>query len=131
VAEPGHEFATKLLQDFPATCAPDFVAVETANVLWKKVRRSEMTGYQAEEALAALPKFFDRFYPTNQFVRRALQISLALDHPIYDCLYLACAEELGAKLATANARLLNKCAKSDFAQTLVLVDHFIDPATLT
>lgn len=36
----------------------------------------------------------------------ALKLSLALDHPIYDCLYLALAEKLDAPLISADQRLL-------------------------
>jgi len=130
VAEPGHDFASALLRSFPVTCAPDFVAIEVANVLWKKVRRGEMTASQAESALDSLPKFFDFLPPARQFVNRALQISIALDHPIYDCLYLACAERESTKLATADARLVNKCVGSPFAPRIVFVDRAIDPASL-
>jgi predicted nucleic acid-binding protein len=131
VAEPGHELAAALLLNFPATSAPDFVLVEVGNVLWKKVRRAEMSIDQAEQALPSLPRFFDVLFPARRFVGRALQISLELDHPIYDCLYLACAEENSAKLATVDARLMNKCANTPFAERILFVDHAIDPASLS
>lgn len=130
VAEPGDKLAGALLLNFPATRAPDFVAVEVGNVLWKKVRRAELSVHQAEQALASLPQFFDELFPARRLVGRALQISLEIDHPIYDCLYLACAEENSAKLATVDTRLMNKCANTPFAHYVVFVDRAIDPASL-
>jgi predicted nucleic acid-binding protein len=126
VAEPGHESAAALLLNFPTLVAPDFVAIEVANVLWKKVGRSEIRADQAEKALASLPQFFENLFPTNQFVNRALQISLELNHPIYDCLYLACAEKESARLITADARLVNKSANNSFAQRVVLMESLVN-----
>jgi predicted nucleic acid-binding protein len=130
VSESGHEFAAALLSNFPDRYAPDFVAVETANVLWKKVRRGETSLLQAEQALAELPRFFRLLVPTRHLVARALQISLELDHTIYDCIYLACAEKESAKLVTADARLANKCTNNSFAGGVVFMDRVLDPATL-
>jgi predicted nucleic acid-binding protein len=121
----GHEFAAALLEDFPERRAPEFIAIELANVLWKKVRRAEMGRTQAEEALRELPRFFQFLVPTQNLIGRALQISLELDHPIYDCLYLACAEKESAERVTADARLVKKCANSSFAERIVFMDRVI------
>jgi predicted nucleic acid-binding protein len=39
------------------------------------------------------------------YARRALEVAGRLDHPVYDCLYLALAEAHGAGLATADRAL--------------------------
>nr|WP_294519284.1 type II toxin-antitoxin system VapC family toxin [uncultured Rhodopila sp.] len=39
---------------------------------------------------------------------RAVTISRELDHPVYDCFYLALAEAREATLVTADARLLRR-----------------------
>jgi len=130
IAEPGHEFAAALLEAFPERIASGFVVVELANVLWKKLGRAEICAFQAEEALRELPRFFQSFLPARDLVSRAPQLSLDLNHPVYDCLYLACAEQESAKLATADARLAKKCANTSFAARFVFLDGFIDPATL-
>jgi predicted nucleic acid-binding protein len=130
VAEPGHEVAAALLLDFPETSAPDFGLVDVGNALWKKVRRAEMRAGRVEQALASLPQFFDVLLPARRFVGRVLQISLELDHPIYDCLYLACAEENAAKLTTVDARLMRRYANTPFAERVLFVDRAIDPASL-
>ncbi len=63
VAEAGHEHAANLLLKFPSLRAPDLVAIEVANVLWKKVRKCEITAKQADTALASLPRFFEAIRP--------------------------------------------------------------------
>ena len=88
---------------------PDLVFAETANVVWKKLRRGELTLQQANQTCEALPEFFTRVAPTASLIQDALRLAWRLDHPVYDCLCLACAEREGAKLVTADqqfARLL-------------------------
>ena len=43
--------------------------------------------------------------PSSDLVARASAIALEIAHPVYDCLYLACAEVEGAPLVTADGRL--------------------------
>lgn len=95
--------------------APDLLKAELANALWKKVRRGQISVVQAaaafEEVLAILP-----FAPSADLATRALAIGLEAEHPIYDCHFLALAEMIGAKLITADVRLVAKCAGTQFAE---------------
>ena len=45
----------------------------------------------------------------RELLEPAIRISLALDHPAYDCMYLATAEMLSYRLITADERLFRKC----------------------
>ena len=90
--------------------APEFLLAEFTNTVWKKVRRKEVPDpgpYLAE--LATLPNIID-FRPMRDLVERAVQIAFAIDHPVYDCLYLACAEITDSVLITADGRFVRKCA---------------------
>ena len=85
--------------------APDLILAETTNVLWTKARRGEIEaphGYFREAA--NLPDVLVLHRCQELFVR-AGTIALELDHPVYDCIYLACAEVEGAPLVTADGRL--------------------------
>ncbi len=85
--------------------APDLILAETTNVLWKKARRGEIEashGYFREAA--NLPDVLVLHRSQGLFVR-ASAIALDLDHPVYDCIYLACAEVEGVPLVTADRRL--------------------------
>lgn len=94
--------------------APDLLTAEFANVMWKKVRAQEIDAAQAREAVAILPDLVD-LIPTGQLADRAMAISLALDHPAYDCFFLATAEMLETVVVTANRRLVRRCADTPFA----------------
>ncbi len=85
--------------------APDLVVPEVTNALWK-MRRSGLIGEeQANRALAEIPQAYTMLVPTSGLIRRAFSIAATLDHPAYDCFYLALSEELGAPLVTLDKRL--------------------------
>jgi len=51
-------------------------------------------------------------------------IAGALDHPVYDCLYLALSEEQQTRLVTADTRLLEKLRNTPWeANALYLPDY--------
>lgn len=101
-----------------ALLAPDLMLAEFANAMWKKVRRAEIPARQAREALDILPTLVT-FYPTRTYARRALDIGFSLDHPVYDCIFLALAEHLALPLVTSDRRLLERCAGTSFASLVV------------
>lgn len=83
--------------------APDVLLVEAANVLAKKVRAGQIPVIQATESIEFLTANVRRLVPVPALITRALEISIAISHPVYDCMYLACAERLGARVATRDA----------------------------
>ncbi len=46
--------------------------------------------------------------PTHSLLEMVTSIAIELDHPAYDCLYLALASERGCRLVTADEHLLRK-----------------------
>ncbi len=108
VDEPERLAARSLLDRSEQLQAPDFVFVETANVLWKKVLRGELTAQQAVEGVNSLPRLFETIIPSTLLVARALRMAIEMAHPVYDCLYLACCEHVDADLVTADARFAAK-----------------------
>lgn len=87
--------------------APDLVLPETANIAWKKLRRGEVTYPHAQDIVARLPAYFVRILPSGPFLKLAFEISFDLDHPFYDCLYLACAFGTESVLVTADKELVD------------------------
>jgi predicted nucleic acid-binding protein len=90
--------------------APDLLFAEVANILWKTVRRGDISTEEYESALAALRFFKPQTVTSSDLFEEASRLAILLDHPAYDCFYLVCAARLGTVMVTADARLLNKLA---------------------
>ncbi len=88
--------------------APDLLVAECANILWKKVRRGELSPEEASLAARLLQRIDIDLRPMRPFLDAATRIAVMLDHPAYDCLYLAMAETDGTRFVTADDRLLRK-----------------------
>ncbi|MCY4480407.1 MAG: type II toxin-antitoxin system VapC family toxin, partial [Rhodospirillales bacterium] len=103
--EDGTVEARQLLAHRIMLHAPDFILTEAANVIWKKARRREVA--DAQPYLRELARLGDlvSLVPAAELVIHAAAIALRIDHPVYDCLYLACAEVEGAPLVTTDRRL--------------------------
>ncbi len=114
VLEDMHDTAHRLVAGAGALFAPDFLLVEVCNIAWKKVRRQEIGAVQAREILALLRRRLN-FIATPELVEPALEIALTLGHPVYDCLYIACAEMTDSVVVTADERLVRVSAGTEFA----------------
>jgi predicted nucleic acid-binding protein len=112
VAEPGSEAALALRRRHgPAgLLAPELLAVECANILWRKARLGELSAREARVAGAVLARAGVALLPVR--LPAALDLALRLGHPAYDCAYLALALERGLPFATADARLLRRLAEA-------------------
>jgi predicted nucleic acid-binding protein len=84
--------------------APDLLAVEAGNALWLRVRRRELTAIEARTALVDLLGVPMDYVPDRPLARAALSLAADLEHPAYDCLYLALALNRAAAVVTADRR---------------------------
>ena len=112
--EPGSDEARALLLAEPLI-APELIVAEVLNAAWKSVRAGHMTGRQADLVAAELPLCFVRLEPLAPLAAAAASAARSLDHPVYDCLYLALAEREGVQLVTADTRLLAKVRQTPWA----------------
>jgi predicted nucleic acid-binding protein len=88
--------------------APDLIRAELGNALWKRVvLRKELIPLQAQRGLARASAALS-LVPSAQFADRALALAIGLAHPVYDCFFLALAEELDVRLVTADERFLQR-----------------------
>ena len=105
IDEPDSDRAVILLQH--PIAAPDLLAPECANVLWKKVARGELRTDEAEAIALALEGADITLHSTRPHLASATSIACALGRAAYDCFYLALAEKLQQSLVTADMRLVN------------------------
>jgi predicted nucleic acid-binding protein len=106
VDEPGTEQALLLRRH--RLVAPDLLVPECANILWKKVRRGELSEAEAILAARLLQRAEIELEPMRGLLEPATKLAIALDHPAYDCIYLALAEALSCAMVTADEQLYRK-----------------------
>ena len=110
VEEDGTTEALALL-DGGSLSAPDLLIPECANILWKKVRRSELQTDEAIMAARLLQRSDVEIVPTRGLMEEALKLSIDLDHAAYDCIYLSLALEKDWRFVTADERLERKLSQ--------------------
>lgn len=104
IAEPDSAEAAKLIEGEDHHVAPDLLFVEFANVLWLKRRRGALSVSQTEQAVDSLLQLFSVFdiVWSVELMTDAIDLALELDHPVYDCFYLALAQRLDVPCVTAD-----------------------------
>ena len=106
IDEPGSAEAVLLLDR--RLLAPDLLCAECANILWKMTVRREITSDEADIAALALAEADIELVAMRPYLAATAALAIALDHPAYDCVYLAVADDLGVPLVTADERLVRK-----------------------
>tara|TARA_B100000315_G_C14513623_1_gene558168 strand:- start:139 stop:945 length:807 start_codon:yes stop_codon:yes gene_type:complete len=102
--------------------APDFIVTEVANIVWKKHTRKEIDPSQEHTIVAAVPQYIPNLTPILDLNERAFELALELDHPVYDCLYLACAEMHNGTVVTADKRFFNKLQSTPYKEQIRFLD---------
>ena len=109
--EPDRSGATRLLETQSVLMAPDLMAVEVANAWWKKLRRHQMEMADVEQAVTNLLALGIDWTVSGELILPAARLAVELEHPVYDCLYLALAVSHAASLATVDERLRRGAAR--------------------
>lgn len=88
--------------------APDLLVAECANILWKKVQKGELLKAEAIVAARLLQGAELELLPMRSLFEAATRMSIEIDHPAYDCVYLVLALQRKCQFVTADERLLHK-----------------------
>lgn len=101
--EPDSAAASALIEAESAYLVPDLMFAEFCNALWVRQRAGDLSGEEAQEAIEQLSLFsvFDIVWSAI-LIADALKLAIEVDHPVYDCFYLALAEGAGLPLVTAD-----------------------------
>lgn len=105
VAEAFSDHAARLLDDRLTLIAPELLFVEATNALWAMCRRGDITKADFAEAVGVL-KTAPVAVPVSmrQLAASAARLATDLDHPAYDCFYLALAVHEQYPVVTADRR---------------------------
>lgn len=92
--------------------APELWVSEVANALWKRRARGDFGDEVFDVFLTSLASSPIKATPAAPEIGEALALASRLNHPIYDCLYLACALRHGVQVVTADRRFFFTVGKA-------------------
>ncbi|MDO8964335.1 MAG: type II toxin-antitoxin system VapC family toxin, partial [Coriobacteriia bacterium] len=129
VPHPTSAAARRILADAgTALHIPDLCVLEVANALWKYVRVGTLSPEAAAERLKDMRRAPVIVHATPRLADESLRLAVVLGHPVYDCIHLALAADLGARVVTADARLVQAATAAGMGE---LVVWFEDAAALS
>jgi predicted nucleic acid-binding protein len=112
--EAGAQAAEELLQGPHQLIAPSLLRIEVAAAITRKVRQALLTAPEAkrycETWLSRLDHDVVVLVPYERLLPLAIDLSLQIQHPVQDCLYLAVARQHGIPLITADRPLHERAA---------------------
>ena len=100
---------------------PAFFDVEVANVVWKKLRRGELTRAEGDAILAQLVQLPLTRHADTSLLAGAFDLADKTLRTVYDCMYLTLALSIGGKMVTADERLLASLAGTPWVTSIQLV----------
>lgn len=121
VDAPGAAVAGAVLEGEDPLLAPDLVVAEVANAAWKLVRGGQITEEHGSRIAGAVASTFSALTSCAKLSSQAFALARQLDHPVYDCLYLALAESEKASLVTADRRLARKLRGTAWSERVQLL----------
>ncbi len=123
VREPGTDEANALVSSSHVLIAPDWMLVEVIEALRKKVKANELIEADAKAGINVLKQLFERFDPAIELMSEMQSLAFQLQHPAYDCLYLALALREGAQMITADRKFWNAAKRADLGQHIQLLER--------
>ncbi|MBI5725296.1 MAG: type II toxin-antitoxin system VapC family toxin [Planctomycetes bacterium] len=102
--------------------APEFMYVEAANVIWKRVRCGELSSVHAAEMLDDVLNLSIQTVASEELIESALQLAMGIGRSVYDCLYIALAVRMKTVMITCDQRLANAMAKSNLKNHIALLE---------
>jgi predicted nucleic acid-binding protein len=108
--------AENIIRPDESLIAPDLVLAEVTSAAWKLVTFENLPLESVAAVLRGAPTVFDEIVPGTLLFDRALAIAVELRHPVYDCFYLALAEQRDCQVATFDDRLVSRCSGTVFAR---------------
>jgi predicted nucleic acid-binding protein len=98
--------------------APELLQIEVGNALRRKVFVGEISMDQAKAGLRFIRDKVSTVPLTLQLLDRAMELAELMYHPIYDCVYLAAAQQNGARVVTFDQDLIKGAVHHGFADCI-------------
>ena len=117
--EEDSERASLLASGAEVIHCPHLLASEVGSALWRKVLQGQMELGDARTAMESLARMPITWHADEALGADCLRLALAHDRTVYDCVYLALAYRLNARLVTADIRFANALAATDARATVL------------
>ena len=124
LTEDDSEAARQLMNGEHELHVPRVLVAELTNALWSKVQSGLLTSSEASQAQELVLASHLEWANDEVLAADALRISIGLNHPVYDCVYLALAYRVGGTLVTADTRFFNTVTGTEHADRVVLLADF-------
>jgi predicted nucleic acid-binding protein len=85
--------------------APDLLFAETANTIWKKIRRGELTAEEGPQLVADIGRIAVETVSCRALAEDAHALANATGRTVYDSMYVVLAVRLNTRSVTADDRL--------------------------
>lgn len=118
------EAALRLLSDEAALHAPDLLRTEVANAFWKHILRGDIDRSVWSFARLRLERSIRQWHESRFYLEEAFSMACEMSHPVYDCIYMAIARQLGGKLVTADQRLVTRMRGTEQSALLLPLAEF-------
>jgi predicted nucleic acid-binding protein len=116
LADKAEEVMTRVADGELFLMAPDLLYSETGNILWKKHRLQELTLAEVDEIVDAISSLPIKIEPSRSVMSLAVTIAVHCGITVYDAMYVTVANIYESKLITADRKLVEKLATTDFSK---------------
>ncbi len=116
--------AERFVQATEELLAPDLIWSETANVIWKRYRRGELSHEDAAGIAAQIVGMPLRISPSANLIPDALDLAMQFDRTVYDGLYVALAVRTKSVVISGDERLVNSLTGTPLEKNVAWIgDH--------
>lgn len=115
-----HE-AGRLLEGGYELHAPDLILPEFSNIVWKKIRRDELTEAEGQRIITAFVRTSMRVHPHKQVIISAFTGAVMTGQTVYDWTYLSLALALSCEFVTADDRFYRALEATPLKKHLIRI----------
>lgn len=119
--EPGADQALERVIVEEDRLAPDWIRLEVASALARKVNDNGLSSAAASLGRRQLPAIITREVPSLELTDLAFELSLQLKHASYDCLYLALAEQADCVVVTHDRKFAASALRGGYGARVELL----------
>jgi len=117
-----HDATARRLLSKRKLLAPNLLWAEVGNTLWKRYRRKESSLQEVRRMLADMRRLPVATFTHWPLLPSAFDLAVSLDQTVYDCLYLALAEDRASVMITADRRFHGAVVRSPWADRVVWIE---------